>query len=143
MREPCAPITGERLLPRVIVTGSRDLTDPKPVRDQLDRLLATWGAIVVIQGGCPTGADLHARTWAADHAASGVISKTYDADWKRLGLAAGPARNARMVGDGAHIVLGFLLEGAENKGTRNCLKLARAAKIRRSIREIPRETPDV
>lgn len=83
---------------RVIVCGGRDYDNRAAIYAALDKLLlkATaepGGVLVIIQGGCPTGADLWARAFAATHCH--LINE--EADWKKHGDAAGPIRNAAMI----------------------------------------------
>ena len=50
---------------RVIVCGGRDYQDRALVFEALGGILKKHGRITIIQGGCKTGADLHARAFAA------------------------------------------------------------------------------
>lgn len=100
----------------VIVTGARDWQDADAVWRVLDECQPTC----VVQGGCPSGADAHARAWADRH---GVYTETWHAAWRVHGAAAGPIRNRRMLQ--AHLrapVLAFPLGGP---GTRDCIQQAR------------------
>lgn len=82
---------------RVIVCGGRDYEDSASVYAALDKLRsrAPDEVLVIIEGGCPTGADLFARTYASCHRRTHLIRE--DADWKTHGKAAGPIRNALML----------------------------------------------
>lgn len=81
---------------RVIVCGGRDYQDRQAVFDALAAILKKHGRITVIQGGCKTGADLHARAFAAS--TKGIVHLiNEDAGWKTHGNAAGPLRNAVMI----------------------------------------------
>ena len=115
---------------RVIVTGSRDYADAGKVRAALCRELEqTSGTLTVVHGGCPTGADAIAEQWVRNYALAGFSVKRveYRADWGRLGKSAGPIRNARMVSDGADVVLAFPF--GQSRGTRGTMKLAAKAGI--------------
>lgn len=81
--------------------------------------------ITVIQGGCPTGADLYARMWV--YANPWVVGKSFPADWEKYGKRAGPLRNEAMIAAGADLVLAFPLPGG--KGTQHTIRLAREAGI--------------
>jgi hypothetical protein len=112
---------------RVIVTGSRQLADHRPVWDALYRLVAEHGHLTVVHGGCPNGADRYASLWASDNACATEV--IYPADWDRHGIAAGPIRNRAMVADGADLVLAFPQLGGKNRGTRHCVRTAHAAEL--------------
>lgn len=129
---------------KAIVTGSRSfgefkddgqflaVADSDKVRmireisalyDALNKLHADHGIEQLIQGGCPTGADRHARDWAERRQ---IHVKTYYADWKQHGRSAGPKRNARMIQNArADIVVAC----PGGKGTADCVRRARTAGI--------------
>ncbi|GAA3136833.1 hypothetical protein GCM10010466_29560 [Planomonospora alba] len=119
---------------RVIVTGSRDWSDLHQVCRALETVykLAEQREtlpLTVVHGGCPTGADAMAAAWAylaAQDLDLAVIEQVYEADWSR-GKVAGPERNARMVRDGAHLVLAFHQDNS--KGTADTIRRAEAAGI--------------
>lgn len=107
----------------VIVTGGRTYADAKRVHDSLNLVHAAHHINLVVQGGCPTGADAHARAWAM---AMAVDCRTYAADWLLWGKAAGPMRNTRMIRDSkADLVLAF----PGGRGTADCVRKAEAAGI--------------
>jgi hypothetical protein len=111
---------------RVLVTGGRLYPYRDLVFQVLDKLHAEAGIDAIIEGGHWNGADLYAREWAK---ANGMEPETYKADWG-VGDAAGPIRNAEMVREGRpDLCLGFPTPGEKNKGTRGCMRLARAAGV--------------
>ena len=91
---------------RVLVTGSRDWTEPQAVADALRGVVSGLASqdVTVVHGACPTGADAH-----ADRAARvfGMNVERHPAD-RSQGRAAGPRRNAAMVAQGADICLAFI-----------------------------------
>lgn len=107
----------------VIVCGGRDYADGGFVFLALDYLHAVRGIGLLIEGG-QRGADRFARQWAK---ARRVPCITEDADWDRLGHAAGPIRNARMLAmhdpDGVVAFPG-------RRGTADMVKQAKKAKKR-------------
>ncbi|MER5843234.1 SLOG family protein [Streptomyces prasinus] len=142
---------------RVLVTGSRDWADEKLIRRELTR---AWreagGPIVVVHGGCPTGADAQAVQWVADWPStgfSGATEERHPADWdhctdacpqghrkpKRPGdmvhpgvcddycPAAGPRRNRELVRLGADLCLAFIRDGS--RGASHTAALAEKAGI--------------
>lgn len=127
---------------RVIVTGSRYWSDRAAVRRALEGeyLALESGRLVVVHGGCASGADAYAAEWCRQNNGWDLLTEeSHAADWDRYGKAAGPIRNGQMVAKGADLVLAFLQPDAPNNGTRNCIKLARAAGI--PVRTYPQESP--
>jgi hypothetical protein len=91
----------------------------------LDGLEAAHGPrLVILQGGCPTGADALARKWCC---LKGVPYENFPADWRKYGRKAGPIRNTRMIEEGAPDLCVSLPGGS---GTADCTRKARAAGIR-------------
>ncbi|MFC8447603.1 DUF2493 domain-containing protein [Kitasatospora sp. NPDC057223] len=111
---------------RIIVTGSRNWTDEAAVWNALDQATADHDPehLIIVHGACPTGADLHAVTWAAKHH---VSHEAFFANWSAHGRAAGPIRNRAMVAAGADLCLAFPL--GPSPGTRDCMRAARNADI--------------
>lgn len=134
---------------RVLVTGSRDWTD----RETMHQALSARAAIaqredrfMVVVHGDARGADTLAKEWVAGAQMLGwpVHHEPHPitgAEWSRLGSAAGPERNRRMVELGADACLAFLMpcakpgcvryDGAphESHGAANCAALALNAGI--------------
>ena len=117
---------------RVLVTASRKMADRDVVWDALDHLYTQWlkrrrpgERFVVMHGGAP-GGDSIADAWTRQGHPH-VVPDKVEADWELLGLFAGPERNGRMVAKGPDVVLAFPRGIA--KGTRDCMKQARAAGI--------------
>jgi hypothetical protein len=111
---------------RIIVTGSRIWPFAQVVRDTLDYVKLWQGDFQLIHGGCPTGADKIADDWAREQDWEPSV---FEADWNRLGKAAGPLRNSAMVRMGAEYCIGFPLVGAKSTGSWDCLRKAKKAKI--------------
>ncbi|NKY60443.1 SLOG family protein [Nocardia flavorosea] len=128
---------------RLLVTGSRDLTDHDLVRDALRK---AWkqlqpGPIVLVHGAA-RGADTIARDiWVSGK----LLDEPHPADWAHCRPecahpprkhangrpwcpAAGSYRNQEMVDLGADLCVGFPL-GDGWSGTRDCMRRARAAGI--------------
>ena len=74
----------------LLVCGGRYFDDQPLLNRTLD---AIEGVTLVIHGDA-SGADYLAGCWAARR---GVAVKTFPADWKRHGKAAGPIRNKAML----------------------------------------------
>ena len=118
---------------RVLVTGSREFTDYATVCMEiggvLRHLIATVRPVpkIVVVHGAARGADE-----LADRAARafGMATEPHPADWDAFGKGAGYRRNAEMVKAGADVCLAFFQQGAANRGTSHCVRLAEAAGIR-------------
>ena len=109
---------------RVLVTGSRDWSDPKAARKLIvDRLAELPGDSVIVHGAA-RGADRFAHQEAQK---LGLLVEPHPADWDRHGKSAGFVRNAEMVALGADLVLAFW--NGKSNGTRHTVGLAEAAGI--------------
>ena len=119
---------------RILVSGGRDLTNYKLVRDTLDTIVIDRGWIydddynmpnvVLIHGGAE-GADLLADQW-------GVVNwleiEEYKADWDKYGKAAGMIRNRQMLEEGKpDLVVAFPTKNSI--GTWGMIKIAREAGV--------------
>jgi len=136
---------------RILVTGSRKLTAWQPVAEALDEVAEECdrldGGLLLVHGGCPTGADQIAdrvwRRWMPSFPRL-LEPEVHRANWghctpecplghrKQRGAGtycplAGFRRNAEMAALGAYICLAFPL--GESPGTRNCMMLAEKAGI--------------
>lgn len=108
----------------IIVTGSRKWTR----QDRVWLILDSYMPRTVVEGNCPTGADLHARQWCSR---VGLHPKSYTAEWNRYGNKAGPIRNGRMLRDWMHFpdVRVIAFPTPDGSGTQDCVKQARALGI--------------
>lgn len=126
---------------RILVAGSRDWDDWRTVAEALTEAAGHFppdAGIVVVHGGCRTGADDIAGTEAALRG-GGWRSEIHPARWAVHGRKAGPARNAEMVSLGADVVLvpampctRVLCAGKpphDSHGTADCAAKAQAAGI--------------
>lgn len=143
---------------RILVTGSRELTDRLLVWNALSRF-APARMITVVCGydterEIPTGADQFAYQWANSKSRPWAEPECHPANWDRecdsncfhkprfrveivdgtevlvpYCPVAGNIRNTEMVESGADYFLGFYKYGAKNRGTRDCVRKAREAGI--------------
>jgi hypothetical protein len=106
----------------IMVTGSRDWEDAALIERVLDKWRTRSALpLVLIHGGCPTGADNLADAWARKH---GVRVQRFPAQWARYGRRAGPRRNAEMVKLPAlSVVCAFSRN--HSPGTENAIRLAK------------------
>ena len=107
---------------KVLVCGGRDYRNESKVYDVLKKLHSDRPITHIIQGGS-TGADAFAKVWAG--LTRGVQPVTCDAMWRRDGDAAGPIRNAAMLGLKPDLVVAF----TGGRGTANMVRLATNAGI--------------
>lgn len=112
---------------RVLVCGSRYLSDHRKVWTNLYELDHYYGFSVLIHGDA-RGADRLARDWAKRVA---IPIEAYPADWKHFGKAAGPIRNRQMLVEGKpDLVVAFPLTVlAESTGTKDMVNQTLWAKI--------------
>lgn len=109
---------------KVLVCGGRDFNDPLTLGSWLGGAHKNHGPITLLIEGGAAGADFMARKFAEWQ---GIPVKTFPADWKRHGKAAGPLRNKQMLDEGKpDVVIAF--EGG--RGTRNMVEQAKAAGVR-------------
>jgi hypothetical protein len=117
---------------RILVTGSREFDDYATICTEIGRvmtrLIAADGPYprVVVVHGAARGADKLAEQAAR---AFGMATEAHPADWEAHGKSAGFRRNAEMVALGADLALAFYKQGAGNKGTDHCARLAEKAGI--------------
>lgn len=112
---------------RVLITGSRDLTDRNIVYEALRvqaKIAGELDRLTVIHGDA-RGADTLAHQWCMHF--PDVTEERYPADWDTHGKAAGHIRNGVMVRAGADVVLAF--PRGEARGTMGCVAYAKKAGI--------------
>lgn len=111
----------------VVVTGGRTYAN----RPKIDAELTAYQPSMVVEGGS-SGADFHARWWAAKRE---VPCLTFPAQWSTEGKKAGPMRNERMLRFAAtlaHAVKSQLVVVAfpGGAGTKDCISKAKAMELR-------------
>jgi len=78
---------------KLIVAGSRGITDYDVVKDAIDGLIAQGVAITTIIAGASLGVDCLASRYAQEH---GIENIRVPAEWKLYHKGAGPVRNRKM-----------------------------------------------
>lgn len=107
---------------RVLVCGGRTFRDRAMVFAALDCIHGDTPIRCIIEGGAK-GADAFAYAWAKSR---GVQVATYCAEWGKLGKAAGPVRNQRMVAKGKpDLCIAF----PGNRGTADMVRRCKAAGV--------------
>jgi O-acetyl-ADP-ribose deacetylase (regulator of RNase III) len=117
----------------ILVSGDRRWTHPDRLAQVLDQAVAeASGAVRLLVGDCPTGADRHALRWARQR---GVAFEVFLARWAQMAeegrprRAAGPLRNLAMLdaldqADGARLVVAFHDDLGRSRGTRHLVRAA-------------------
>ena len=109
---------------RVIVCGTRERCNTVWIWRKLDELYAERKFTHFMQGG-QTGVDLAAKEWARK--TPGLERYECKADWDRIGPAAGPIRNSRMLEWKPDLVIAF--PGPKSVGTWDMVRKAKAAGV--------------
>ena len=119
---------------RLIVCGSRTLTDYSIVKTALDAVLKIVNkSELVVLSGHAKGADQLGEQWCFENM---VKYERYPADWSK-GKSAGMVRNALMVDNATH-VLAFWDQ--KSSGTANTIELARKKKLKVKVIKFTRTT---
>jgi hypothetical protein len=121
---------------KILVCGGRNYTNKEKVFEVLNELCNenskyynpndNWlpSDITIITGGCPTGADDLAASFAMVH---WTVYKEYKANWVKYGRPAGPIRNQEMI-DKEHPDLVVAFPG--KTGTADMIRKARRSGIK-------------
>lgn len=116
---------------RILICGGRDYGEGEERKHERAQFVEAFiklvekhgDNLVIINGGCPTGADKLARGLALD---SELDCETYPARWKKAGKSAGPRRNQRMI-DQAHPQAAVAFPGGD--GTADMVRRLRTTGI--------------
>jgi hypothetical protein len=100
---------------RVIIAGSRNITDPQALLDALQEV--DW-QITQVVCGMARGADKLGYDWAR---ANDIPIAEFPADWNRYGKSAGYKRNAEMAKNADALLA---LWDGQSRGTNNMIYLA-------------------
>jgi hypothetical protein len=103
---------------KVIIAGSRHMpfSSYPLIARAAARFQEAFGPITEVVCGEAKGADTFGKKWAICEA--GLPVKSFPANWKELGKAAGPARNREMA-EYADGLIAFLWDGS--RGTANMI----------------------
>ena len=105
---------------KVIVARCRDFADYELLKEKCDFYLQNKKPEnIVIVSGHASGADTLGERYAQER---GYELKTFPADWKANGRAAGPIRNAKMASV-AHTLIAFW--NGKSRGTKNMIDTAK------------------
>lgn len=109
-------ITGNHM--KLIVAGSRSITDYDTVKTAIDNLVKQGTVVTAIIEGTATGVDQLASQYALEH---GIENIRVPAEWKLYHKGAGAVRNRKMAEMGDALLA--LWDGS-SYGTKNMIKLA-------------------
>lgn len=124
----------------LIITGSRALRAAFPIEQLIEEHSGREASLEVVFGDCHTGADAFALSYVKRE---GISFERFCAQWVEHGpRQGGPIRNSRMIGYGAKrqahgdrvLVVGFLVEGERNRGTKDTLKKAKRSGLAHELR---------
>lgn len=116
---------------RVLVTGSRNWDVEQTIHDDLAHAQRLYGEeLVIVHGGCPTGADQIAHEWAK---ARGVVVEVHYPNTRGHGKRGFYLRNKAMVDAGAEVVLAYVRNAS--RGASMTVDLARKAGLTVVLRE--------
>lgn len=106
---------------RVIIAGGRDFQDYELLKEKCDNILKERSGTqkIIVVSGAARGADKMGERYANE---KGYTIEQYPADWKHLGNAAGPIRNAQMA-NSADALIAFW--DGQSRGTKNMINVAR------------------
>ena len=113
---------GRLALPRVVVAGSRSLSDAafqRSLAAAMNRVRSKIGSFEVVSGQA-AGPDRLGAAWARD---AGLDVASFPARWDRWGKPAGFRRNRQMGWYATHLVA---FHDGHSRGTANMIALARA-----------------
>lgn len=101
-----------------LVTGGRSITDVSLIEEHLDTMFKKYGKPeVLIHGDC-SGVDKISGSWAEKNK---ITVKTFPAEWKRYGRAAGPIRNRQMADECSKEDLCVSVWNGSSSGTKDML----------------------
>jgi hypothetical protein len=126
---------------RLLVCGSRSITDPADTKKAIDEALASWGLTVhdielLVSGGA-RGVDKSSELWASEN---GVPTQIFPADWNLHGRSAGLLRNLEMLdyvgksGPASACVVGVW--DGESTGTQHTLRHASSRGFRVFVKKV-------
>ncbi len=101
---------------RVIIAGSRSITDPKHIAEAVRQ--SEFPITEVVSGGA-RGVDRLGEAWARKH---GIPVTVFPADWERHGRAAGPLRNTQMAEYGEALIAVW---DGKSRGTLDMIRKAK------------------
>lgn len=112
---------------RVIIAGSRDITDYEIVKQAIN---ASGFEITCVVSGGARGVDMLAIQYAREY---GIKWKFFPADWDTYGKAAGPMRNSQMAENADALIAVW---DGKSRGTADMIRKAQAKGLKVSIYKV-------
>lgn len=106
---------------KVIIAGSRTITDPQVVADAVRK---SGFQVTEVVSGCARGVDLLGSQWAAHN---GIPWKAFPADWEKHGKKAGYLRNVEMANYAEALIAVW---DGESRGTKHMIDIMTERKDR-------------
>jgi predicted nucleic acid-binding protein len=104
---------------KVIIAGSRDITDYQFVKEAIEAAIETSGFVITeVIFGCAKGVDTLGEKWAREN---NIPIAHFPADWKQYGKRAGHLRNSQMADYGEALIAARI---DETPGTTNMIEIA-------------------
>jgi hypothetical protein len=118
----------------VLITGDRHWYCIKIARVIIERLKSRYNDLEIIHGDCRTKKGSADQAFNKAAIEAGIQPKKFKADWDNLENSAGPTRNQEMVDyvsklDGQKFAIALHKSLSFSRGTKDCVKKLRAAKI--------------
>lgn len=132
-----ARLEAEKVAPRLVVSGSRSITDRRLVSQCLSEWCARHGGLPrVMVHGSALGVDIAAESWLKGRAGRlpdwaeyplGIDCVRVPAQWHAHGASAGPRRNRLMVRHATHLLA---IWDGKSRGTAGAIRFAREMGVR-------------
>jgi len=106
---------------KVIIAGSRGVTELKQVEESMDLSAIDFSYITEVVSGAARGADRLGEEWAFDR---NILTQVFYPDWEKYGKGAGYIRNRQMAKYADRLVAVW---DGQSKGTKHMIDLMRAA----------------
>ena len=116
----------------VAIVGYRDYNDYTYFKQKIDEWVKVNGPIKTIVSGGATGVDSLAEKYADEKGIQKIIFPVSKEEWRKLGLAAGPLRNDKIIKElekdlsSAHVIA---FPSKKSKGTFDTIRKVQHKKI--------------
>lgn len=117
---------------KVAIVGCRDYNNYTYFKEKIEEWINEHGPIDSIVSGGATGVDTLAEKYADENNIKKIIYPVSEEEWHRLGFAAGPIRNTKIINElltspnHCHVIA---LPSKKSKGTYDTIRKANNKKI--------------
>lgn len=117
---------------RVIIAGSRSITDYDKVKEIIDTIIKKSGIEItqIVSGHCPTGVDVLGEMYAEKH---GIELIQFPADWGSYKKRAGYVRNVLMSNNADGLIA--IWDGV-SKGTAHMIRIATTKNLKVFVEQL-------